>query len=296
MKNLLYCTIALVLVSLGACTTTPTPTAVTPENSVTIGTFNIEWLGDGNNDLKYRTDAEIKMIADEIIKSGIEVLGLEEIENEAALSNLIKYLPEYNFIIDSPDGNQNVAVIFKNSIEVNKVGKFNELAVNPRTRPGLVVQCKKGNFDWEMMVVHLKSTSRYDSTAELRDESLRLRFQQTQVLTQWLDKKISEGKEQDLFIVGDFNDTPAKGKSCQIGELLNYPKAKFLTTDLTSCSNPKWKVIDHIVASQAALNRYSQGSAFVHNFYNTFDSKTADKISDHCPVSEVFDVSAPDND
>jgi DNA polymerase V len=57
-----------------------------------------------------------------------------------------------------------------------------------------------------------------------------------------------------------------------------------------------WDNIDHILLSKSASNRYLIGSAGMYNFKLDFDKKTANKISDHCPVVAVFNIAPEDND
>lgn len=269
----------------------------TPPEKVTIGTFNIGWLGDGIEDKIPRTDEDFKRIAAVITEANPDVMGLQEIKNSAALKNVLKYLPDYSFFIGTHGRSQNVCVIYRNDVQVKVDGEFMPIAVDTlKNRPGLVLNCKKGNFDWTMMVIHFKSSSRYDSTPEMQTEARRMRSAQAEVASKWVDSLLAGGKEQDIFIVGDCNDFLQRTKNPTLTALLANANIEFLTHESKSCFNEKWFGIDHIICSKSAKKRVVTGSNHSVNFFAQYPKETADKISDHCPVVIDFEVVSPDND
>lgn len=291
MKKIILIILASVLFF--ACSKTPTLDVI--DSEIVIGTFNIQWLGDGIKDNVERTDADYKRIAELIIETKADVLGIQEIENAIALEKLMKYLPEYNYKLGSNGWKLNLGVIYKKDVEISNSGEYLPVIVEKnRTRPGFYFTAKKGNFDWLMMVVHLKSTSRYDSTDEMRQRSYELRKMQAKVLRNWADSVTTKTTEKDLIIVGDFNDNPTKkGKNLQ--KLIDGG-INFISQDLTSCKNILWTSIDHVAVNADAMKRYKFGSVTSHNFYKYLTENEIDKVSDHCPVVAVFDLTAPDND
>lgn len=268
----------------------------TDKSTVCIGTFNLEWLGDGIGDKKPRSSANYEKFAEIIANSGMEVIGIQEVENSSAIKKIMKYLPDYKFILGNQGALQNVGLIYKNTIQVESFEEYTPLKVEPElTRAGFIGKCKKGNFDWMIMVVHLKSTSRYDDTPEKRQLSFDLRKAQAEVLSDWMDSLIDNSDERDIFIVGDFNDNPRR-EDLVIAPLSMNTNAVFLTWDMQSCKNKMWDMIDHIVITKSIKNRYLEGSVHAYNFFSTLTDKAAEGISDHCPVMAVFDVTAEDND
>lgn len=281
-------------VLLFSCSTSST---IPPENVVTIATFNMEWLGDGStDDIKPRSEKELKNIARVIEMCNADIIGVEEVKNVNALNRVLKYLPGYSIQLGSRGRMQNVGVIYRNTISVNSPMEYLPVAVRgERNRPGYVVQCKKGNFDWTMMVLHLKSTSRADSTQELREESFRNRAEQAVVVSKWADSVINSG-EKDVIIIGDLNDYPKRDKNPTLSSMVNNKQLVFLTENLASCSRSGWMSIDHIVASSSSANRALKESIHHIALQAAFGKEDADGISDHCPVIGQFDVTAPDND
>lgn len=279
-----------------SCSTNKFYYSETDKETVCIGSFNLEWLGDGINDQKPRTSADYMKYAEIIANSGMEVIGVQEVENPAAIKKIMKYLPDYKYILGNKGSIQNVGIIYKNTVVVESLGEYTPLKVEPAsTRPGLIAKCKKGNFDWIIMVVHLKSTSRYDDTPEKRQASFEYRNEQAKVLSSWVDSLVDNSDEHDIFIVGDFNDNPRRDDKV-IAPLSMNSNVVFLTWDMQSCKNKMWDMIDHIVITKSIKNRYLDGSVHAYNFFSTLTEIAAEGLSDHCPVMAVFNVTAEDND
>ncbi len=266
------------------------------QDTVTLATFNIAWLGDGENDREKRSESDYERIAIIIKEMNADVIGLQEIENEKALRKVMKYLNDYQCFVGITARGQNVALLYKNDVKVTNVNEYMPVAIQKgRNRPGLVAHCKKGNFDWAMMVVHLKSTSRYDSTDDLRQQSRETRRLQATVMTKWIDS-VSQTDEKDIVIVGDFNDFPLRKKEPTLTALLENQSIDFLTKERKSCKDEKMYAIDHIVVSKSARKRFITGSDGMVNFYASEKKEIAQKISDHCPVVSTFEIISPDND
>ncbi len=262
---------------------------------ITIGTFNMEWFGDGVNDRIDRTENDYKHFADIFKKMDADIVGLQEIENPGAMQKIIKYLPDYSYFLTMEGGQQKCGVLFKKSVKVNLVNEYSPLAVDGRrTRPGLLVSAKAGNLNFLLMVVHLKSSSHFENTETKRERSIQLRTEQSTVLAHWSDSVLSTGMESDLIIVGDFNDTPRRKRNNTM-----YPlegKLTFLTENEKSCKYPSSYVIDQIVVSDNAKKRLKPNSLFVFNIFSMFNESDTKALSDHCPITAKFDVKADDSD
>ncbi len=295
---LLYCLLLWLAIAAG-CRPAQQPSGEkqAEQQLLTLGTFNVEWLGDGINDRKPRTEEELRRLAEVIRQSGADILGLQEVENKRALERLLRFLPEFSGFVGSLGGQQNVALIYRNGLHVQLVGEYTPLIVQPgRTRPGLLAYCRAGSVDFYVMVVHLKSSSRYDSTEELREIARQLRQQQAQRLAQWVDSMLQVGSERDIALIGDFNDTPRRKRYPTLTPLVEHPALQFLTTDLRSCRYERAYTIDHIVVTHSFARRYRRGSAHVVNFYAQYPFAEAEAVSDHCPVVAQFELETPDDD
>lgn len=280
---------------LGSCSDKIT---VNNENTLTVATFNMEWLGDGIKDQKPRSEGDYRRFADIIKKTQADIICCQEVENMTALNKVLKYLDDFAGSISNCSGAQKVAFIYKKNINVEIVGDYNPVAIDPsRNRPGYVIKVKDGAFDFIMMGVHLKSTSRYDNTAEKKDESVETRKQQAQIISNWADSIITKTSEKDVIILGDYNDGPKRPKYKSLDVLLNNPNLEFLTKDVHSCGKYSDSyVIDNILVSKSALARFIKNSEHTFDITVMFTKEQLDKVSDHCPVIVQFDKKAPDND
>jgi exonuclease III len=261
------------------------------KNYVTIGTFNLEWLGDGYNDRKPRSEADYKLYAEIIQKMDVDVLGVQEVENPNALFRILKYLPGYSFFLSREGGPQKVGVIFRKNVSVKFLGEYMPVEVEKgKTKPGLVIEAKYGNFNWSMMIVHLKSSSHFDDTREKQDRSFELRKEQAEAMDHWADSLLKIPKDQDLIIVGDFNDTPLRKKNNTLFPLHDDPALTFLTESLKSCRYPSAYLIDQVLVSQSARGHVLPQSQHVWDTYSTYSNEQLKGLSDHCPVLVNFDV------
>lgn len=272
-------------------------TIIPNPNTITVATFNVEWLGDGIDDQKPRTEEDYEKIARILSLTDADIISLQEVENEAAIQKICKYLEGYSYFIAESGTKQNPAYLFNDSLEVRLIGEYAPINVEPgRTRPGFFAYVRKKNFDFAMMNVHLKSTSSYDNTPELKQKSYLLRAQQAKAIKIWTDSILTKTKEKDILITGDFNDNPHRKTNPTLMSLTEDKELYFTTADLKSCKNNKWDGIDQIVTSISAKKRIVPNSLHQIDFYQILKKKEAESISDHCPVVISFDIKSPDND
>lgn len=290
--------IIIVLISfcgLFSCQSTKYGVEFSPE-TISICTFNVEWLGDGIQDNKDRATWDYKNIAKVLSITNADIIAMQEIENEKAILKVLEYLDGYKYYVAEGYGKQNLAILYNSNIDLKVLDIYKPLIVEEnRTRPGLLVYAKKGNFDFFLMNVHLKSTSSYDNTEELRQKSYELRQQQAMVMNQFLDSILTHQKDRDIIFVGDMNDNPNR-KNSNIKFFADDPKVVFLTSNLRSCKNPYWDNIDHIAITSNTAQRLIKSSIRQINLYELFKQTNAQQISDHCPVVISFDIIMPDND
>ncbi len=266
------------------------------DEAFVISTFNIEWLGDGIDDRIKRNELDYQNIAKILKMIDADLYGLQEIENKSALQKLLNYLDGYNYVIFENSTKQKIACLYKSEVEIFNSYLYYPLALDSKfLRPGLVIEGRKGNFDWIIKIVHLKSSSRFDTTAEMAQRSRDIRSNQVQIIRNWIDSVINSSNEQDIIIIGDFNDSPKKNRTT-LTPLIEFEDITFLTDELKSCKNPYWKSIDHIVVTNSAKNRYISGSLWQYNFYQSLTVEESKKISDHCPIVVAFEIKSPDND
>lgn len=269
-----------------------------PNNILVISTFNMSWLGDGYNDMNPRSEDDYKYFAEIISDMKSDIVACQEIENDKAIKKILRYLPNYNFKISDGGNAQKVAIIYKNGLQVSNVREIKELEMpNGKLRPGLVFYAKNGNFDFEIVNIHLKATSSYDNTEEKVIASRETRKQQIKILNDWINNYLASSKERDIIVLGDYNDTPKRKIENTLLEMLNNSNISFITADLKSCGKYQNSyVIDNIAVTSSVLNRLVPKSLSKYDIFSAYSREVANKISDHCPISASFDCSMPDND
>ena len=250
------------------------------ENSLVIGTFNIQWLGDGFDDKVDRTNKDFMNLAFLIENTGAEIFALQEVENWKAIESLISFLPGWSCIFLNNSTLQNQVFIYKNYIKVPEQKLFSELEVEKgRTRKGSLIKINYGNEDIFILNIHLKSTSRYDNTPEKKEKSFQLRNKQARTINK-LAKEINKLKS-NLIVLGDFNDNPTRKKS-QIKSLES--NLYFPTKKLKSCKAFYFDCIDHIAINKYLKDNLEPYSQIMIDTKVFFKEKDLKKISDHCPV------------
>ena len=222
-----------------------------------------------------------------------DVFCLQEVENAGALEKLISYMPDYKYTIlnSANHSKQNVAAIYKKDIDIKTLGEYTPVAVEfGKTRPGLLLNAKKGSLEAIIQVVHLKSTSRYDSTKALKDASREIRAAQASILSIWADSISKFGDNKNFIILGDFNDSPIRKQNPTLDLLYANPNIKFLTDSLKSCKFRNAYAIDHILISKNLIDKYVPESLFIYDAGAQFNESELKGLSDHCPVIVKFRI------
>ncbi len=259
------------------------------ESYLTIGTFNIEWLGDGINDRLPRTKEDYRKIAGIIEQSGADILALQEIENKKALKLINSFLDGYSIYISRYGGSQKTAYLVNNSVDVDYITEYSPLRLGKRNlRPGLVMKARKGGFSFVMMNVHLKSTSGYDAAEGVINQSIRTRRSQAELISHWVDSLEITAGEKNVIILGDFNDTPKRKKDQSLESLVKNEGLFFLTSGLKSCRHKSWYNIDQIIVTESPYERFIRNSVRMISLDAAFSAPEVKKISDHCPVTAQF--------
>lgn len=275
---------------------------------IQIGTFNIQWLGTKmrritNN--KLRSKKSIRQLARFVGKSlDLEVFGLQEINIDSPQFKLFAGILAnngYQFVaVDQ--GNQSVPIFFntnrvrlvKDHGLLNSITSFKPQGCSSKNRVKRphVADFKSGNFDFRIIVLHLKSQlggSCSDKSRTAQAESIAKEIKQL------------PNTEKDLIVLGDFN---AQLDDPSIGPLLNsripLTSNRFRSNRSGSLSYP-WgqyrSLIDHILVYQSEASELLRGSTFIFNDPQGQAATNYRKyFSDHVPVWVSFKVEGRDDD
>ena len=282
---------------------------------VTVGQYNLENLFDivddpkindadflptgANQWTKERYETKLKNMAEVIASfengAGIDILSVCEVENKKVLEDLVsrKSIKKMNYGIvhsESPDERGiDVALLYKKSVftPTKQTAYTVPLPDGDKTRDVLLVQGKlKNNAAASFIIVH------FPSRGEGREKSEPKRIAAAQVVRNVRDAIAKSNPNEYIFIMGDFNDTPADSSiSRTIGawgnndhkhQLYNPFYRMHRSGEGTYKYKGKWDMLDQIIVSSNTLNpeakvQYIEQSATVYkpSFIQESDSRYA---------------------
>ncbi|MCS6809449.1 MAG: endonuclease/exonuclease/phosphatase family protein [Bacteroidota bacterium] len=262
----------------------------------------MEWLGDNtSDDRKLRSYEDNQRLRQILCDVDADILAVQEVEHEQALqrvlidSSKVKHpdaakLLHYAFVLGNTGGKQRIGFLYRFPVQLLWVQEVLGIAVEEgRTRAGLLAMFRVDTIQWLVLAVHLKSSSRSDSTQELRRRSISIRAAQAAYVRHLTDSLCTHMPSVPFVILGDFNDTPRR-RHTTLDTLQSSPHLTFLTLDQTSCAFSGLPSIDHIVVSHAALQRFMRGTLRTINTYAMLPEHAARQISDHCPIVAQFSI------
>lgn len=268
-----------------------------------IGTYNIEWLERPGMRGDYERTEEDFYELGRIIASdyGFDLVGIVEVVDQESIDRLLSYLPGYEAVFfGSGSESQHLALIYRTG-RVEILNAYEEDSVrigNPFLRPGLVVEARIGNFDFKLMLVHLKAF--FDSSSKAK------RLQQAQEINSWLDQQFADPSgERDFIVLGDMNDFLGSPPLEEIRLEGGVERMHFLTEELETgdYSTPEFEsTVDHIAVSTdytysppgGPEREYISGSVDILPLTEMYSNYIL-RLSDHQPVVAAFRVTVDDD-
>ncbi|TGJ98976.1 endonuclease [Leptospira langatensis] len=252
--------------------------AKNPERELKFTSFNSLFLydeiGDKNKipkNRKKRNSSDFEALRKTALKEDPDIIGFQEIENEAALKNIT--ISEYNCKATiTPGYSQEVGLCWKKNLGQPKLKEIQELSLRPGLRKGLLGEFQFGPNRISVLVVHLKAGH---SSKDKQD-----RRGQISVLREILPTL------GDFVLLGDFNENLGRNHSLWNilqGDLRLRSANYKMQSD---CWQHKEGFIDYLITNL----EWKKGS-FVQTKFSSddgnFDGHPPEEegLSDHCPVS-----------
>jgi endonuclease/exonuclease/phosphatase family metal-dependent hydrolase len=290
--------------ALAACANSPTP------SGIKLSSWNLEHLAEADGaGCRPRTEADFAKLRAYAASLNADVVGLQEVENEAAVHRVFP-AETYDVVMSgqpypAEQGScgqdasqtftpQRTALVIRKGIPYSVNAPLEALNVSENSsRPlrwGVDVTIE-GKAPLRLLNVHLKSGC--SAGAKPSDDDCPVLFRQVPVMESWIDARQAEGAS--FAILGDFNRRigPADSEVWQTwddgdpaGLDLHIAAAEVNAAPQSpGCDNARYPdFIDHIVLSGPAFARVQKGS-----FAELVFSETGDAMpSDHCPVSVVL--------
>ena len=246
-------------------------------NNIEVMTWNIENFPINNNTISYVYEIITDLLPD--------IIGFQEINDLSAYSTLENSLPAYEFITS---GTGLALAIRRDVIEINNwttlfSGYGYEFAWRYPLKVELSWTCGNSSITFEIINIHLKSGGS-NSDFERRLESCQL-----------LSDYINESANQNIIILGDFNDEITdQQNNNSLWPLISNNSINFTTASIANIDEyatyPSWpSFIDHIAVTNGIYDQATNetiktirvddytGYSFYHN-----------NISDHRPVVWSF--------
>jgi endonuclease/exonuclease/phosphatase family metal-dependent hydrolase len=270
-----------------------------PSGRLRLATWNLENLHaqdgqstyTGNDPSVTRTAVDDDRIRCYVRLFDPDVLAVQEVDGEAALSRVVD-TDVYDVHVDdrpkgSLNGQQNTGFAFKRGLTVVRQPDFTALDVqgDGRLRYGARIDVTHNGQTIQLLSVHLKSGCFENRT---RSADCPLLPAQVPVLEGWID---GAARGPRAFIVlGDFNRRLNQPGDRVWADLDDGDPANADLTALTqdmpvSCrDNAFTELIDHSVVDPRALPWVDRAS-FRQVTYRQADKAVWHKLSDHCPVA-----------
>lgn len=278
-----------------------------PPNRITVATWNIAWFGDGIRDgvlrgnqrggrfLRQEADLErLRGVVSRLIDLDVEVVGLQEVENAAAVRRIF---PEDGWDLflstreTDPEWSQRTAIVVRRAAgwRVERHPDVIEWSPQGRDRHGVDLTLTRQEERVRVLTLHFQSgcNAKPLRSPEPQCGFLRMQFA---VLKAWLFERMAE--EIPTVVAGDWNrflSRPADEAAAGLpGEALVLPPAG----SAPACWDGFFDhYVDHIVAF-APRGREIAPRAFEEVRYRAPRS-ARDRLSDHCPLVATLGFGAP---
>jgi hypothetical protein len=235
----------------------------------------------------------VSYLAQLIRDLNIDMIGFQEINDQAYFRSLIDSLPDYaGFLSKYPSDYLKLAVIYKR--DMISISTPYQIFIDDRytfPRPPLVtyVEVRENDrvaFDFTLIINHLKAFG--------DDESRNRRNHACGKLKNFIDSQILTSHDKDFISIGDYNDKldiPISQNVFKVflEDSVNY---RFLTSPLineVSYIGNFNSLIDHLLITRDCEDEYGDGSTEILYLDKEFD-KYSSHISDHRPVLSRFRV------
>lgn len=252
------------------------PVATAPE-TIRIGTWNLYQFSD-------RRHADLRMIAGIIVEAKLDLLAIQEVKREGEqVDRLLNVLgPPWRGTISPMTGNyERYAFIYRGDrLEMLEKARLIEDPDQIFSRVPATASFRSGAFDFILVTVHL-----FYSDADRRHA-------ETRALATYAARRVAEGKEKDLIVLGDFNEM-GRG-NLHYFDAVGWSRLIDKPTNLGST-----RIYDNILIDPRHTGEYTGRSDvifFDEIHYGNVDATARKQVSDHRPAWAEFSTVGPDDD
>ena len=287
-----WCALAVALLA------APVSLAGQPPTRITVATWNIAWLGDGIRDgvlrgnqrggqyLRREADFErLRGIVARLADHGVEVVGLQEVENAAAVRRIFP-TSDWDLFLSTratdPEWSQRTAIVVRRGAgwRVQRHPDVREWSPQGRDRHGVDLTLTRGEQRVRVLTIHFQSGCNNEPLHSGKPQCGFLRMQLA-VLKGWLFERL--GEEIPTVVAGDWNRVLSRPGDEAAEELPGGPVILPPVGSSPACWDGFFDhYVDHIVAF-APRGRKVSRKRFEEVLYRAPRS-ARDRLSDHCPL------------
>ena len=234
-------------------------------------------------------DSTIQALSEAIDDLDSDIIAFQEIKNRGWFSQLMNFLPEYNYIISQQSSFMDQAIIYKKDDFrlVNRVELFSENDYNFAGRPPLKADFvyEEKNINFSIINLHMKCC----------DSGLERRKKASKMLYDYVSNEIKQNS--NIIVLGDWNDDlKDEDEEHCFAPFFSDDRFYFptmdITYDITKASYPKEPYVsflDHILVSNIFVNKgsYIVDTVPMDKYMGTYETYET-YISDHMPVYLSF--------
>ncbi|MFL5281058.1 MAG: endonuclease/exonuclease/phosphatase family protein [Rhodopila sp.] len=256
-----------------------------------IATWNLDWLTTRPDSARYlppdvtiRQETDIDRLAAYAQQLNADIAAIEEVDNWQAAARLFPR-DQYSVHMTRDHVLQRVGIAVRRGLRYDANPDLTALA-QEGLRSGADITLHLGTHDLRILAVHLKKGCQRRKL-QAQDSACRTLKAQLEPLQQWVRDRTEAG--EPFIILGDFNRW--MDERDQFLKALQKVSPPVRATE--GHSSPCWgreNFIDHILAGGAAAE-WMQPNTLKVLVYQETDPTWKDRLSDHCPVSVMLQVS-----
>jgi endonuclease/exonuclease/phosphatase family metal-dependent hydrolase len=255
-------------------------------DTLKVATWNIENLTVGS-----RTAAELAALRALVDLLDADVIALQEVDGAEAAQQIFDE-GEYTFHFSTQDNPQRTGFAIREGVAFTANPDLAELDIGD-VRRGAYLTVMIGNQPLRLLSVHLKSfchQNDLDNVLPTDNTDCGKLKRQIPILEGWIEDRAQEGIP--VVVLGDFNRRFNIAGDDMWRELDDGDPdlAKHTEGLMSACLNSQFPdYIDHIVTDVPGTELVQPGS-FAQLLFTTVDPGGQANLSDHCPISVVFET------
>jgi len=259
--------------------------------SIKLASFNIRIFSDRSRD-----DAELRQIVDQLIP--YDIIAIQEVRDSRVLDRAVVILNAntdvmWDYLISRKVGRgvkERYAFLFRTD-RIQAIGD-GEIAADPSDvfiREPYIASFQAGSFDFTLITIHTLFKSK--NAPERGDEFEAL----GQV---FLDVQAADPSEQDVIVLGDFNDSPtnkagdkANKRFLRMLNVVPDMRCLFSGDIQTTISDTAKSLYDNICYQPQHVTEYTNKNGIVkfdETVFGNDDKKASRRVSDHRPIWANF--------